>query len=148
MCTRCGTEKDLDEFYTGRNQCKVCLDFSAKRWRAENRGRYLENTLKWNVANSEKRRESKLKDRYKINLVEYNQMFSDQNGVCKICAHPETIVDKRNGKIRPLSVDHDHLTGEIRGLLCNACNTGIARFKDDPKVLRAATKYLEDNSDE
>jgi Recombination endonuclease VII len=50
-------------------------------------------------------------------------MLAAQGGVCAICRKPEMIVDERTpGGIRRLAIDHDHVTGRIRGLLCNRCN--------------------------
>lgn len=71
----------------------------------------------------------------------YNQMFEAQNGVCKICGNPET--HRRNGRVKALAIDHCHKTGVIRGLLCSECNTGLGKMKDDPKILRKAAEYLE-----
>jgi len=44
---------------------------------------------------------------------------------------------------KQLDVDHCHTTGEVRGLLCNRCNTGIGQFKDNPNILRSAARYLD-----
>ena len=64
----------------------------------------------------------------------YEAMLAQQNGVCAIC---ETRPDDR-----PLCVDHDHATGEVRGLLCHSCNVGLGNYKDDPRRTRRATAYL------
>ena len=73
---------------------------------------------------------------------QYVAMLESQNGECAICG---TTVGHRskNGVDSRLAVDHDHKTGQIRGLLCNACNRGLGRFKDSPNLLRAALRYLE-----
>lgn len=68
-------------------------------------------------------------------------MLSAQAGVCAICKCPET--SKWKGRIRQLAVDHDHVTGHVRGLLCDNCNSGVGSFRNEPAVLRAAAAYLE-----
>lgn len=55
-----------------------------------------------------------------------------QGGRCLLC-----------GEVKPLAVDHDHVTGAVRGLLCKGCNTGIGLLREDPMLLRAAARYLE-----
>jgi hypothetical protein len=71
----------------------------------------------------------------------FGRLFEEQGGVCKICGNPET--HRRNGRIKAIAIDHCHKTGVIRGLLCSDCNTGIGKLKDDPKILRQAAEYLE-----
>ena len=94
-----------------------------------------------------------LQRHYGISYTEYAQMFADQDGVCAICGLEETALipgrktsEGRSGA-RDLSVDHDHLTGAIRGLLCNACNHILGEAKDNAKVLRAAADYLDKHSE-
>lgn len=58
-----------------------------------------------------------------------------QCGRCAICATPVT-------RERGLQVDHCHKSGDVRGLLCAACNLGLGQFRDDPKLLQAAIEYL------
>jgi hypothetical protein len=70
----------------------------------------------------------------------FNAMLAEQGGVCAICGQPETAT--RNGKVRWLCVDHDHKTGDVRGLLCVGCNTAIGYAQDDPTRLEAAAAYL------
>jgi hypothetical protein len=62
-----------------------------------------------------------------------------QNGVCAICGSPPT--GTRSHGL--LAIDHCHDTLKIRGLLCNNCNNGLGRFKDNPDSLRKAADYLE-----
>lgn len=81
------------------------------------------------------------RNKFGLTLEEYFKMHDAQGGACASCGFPET--ERRNGKIRWLAVDHCHSTGAIRGLLCGNCNQGIGRFRDDPKLLRAAADYLE-----
>ena len=76
----------------------------------------------------------------RISKVQFDALLAKQGGLCAICRQPETYI--RRGHVRALSLDHDHVTGQTRGLLCNACNTGIGRFADDPKRLQAAARYL------
>lgn len=78
-----------------------------------------------------------LQTRYGITIEEFDRMFALQSGVCAICHKPE----KDNYK-RRLSVDHDHNTGKVRGLLCHACNTAIGKFGDNPDRLESAARYL------
>ncbi len=79
--------------------------------------------------------------KYGITSEQYELMLISQNGVCKICGQPET---KRNApnQIQILSVDHDHQTGKVRGLLCHSCNRGLGAFKDNVTFLDAASAYL------
>lgn len=79
---------------------------------------------------------ARLKCGYNLSLEDFERMLQSQNNVCAICKMPNS-----NGK--RLSVDHDHSTGQIRGLLCAQCNFAIGHMKDDPNRLRAAAVYLE-----
>ena len=61
-------------------------------------------------------------------------MLTEQGGACGICGEAPTI--------RALHVDHDHETGQVRGLLCQPCNHGLGNFKDDLNRLAGAMRYL------
>lgn len=65
-------------------------------------------------------------------------MLIAQEYRCAICS-----TDKPTGKWKVFAVDHDHTTGQIRGLLCNECNRGMGLLKDDASLLRSAAEYLE-----
>lgn len=83
-----------------------------------------------------------LKRSFGITLEDFQKMGTKQNWVCKICKKPETVFDKRINTTRNLTVDHDHKTGKIRGLLCTNCNKGLGMFKDDKNLLKNAIEYL------
>ena len=73
--------------------------------------------------------------------IEYRSLFEQQRGVCAICGKSEYSRDTI-GNIKQLSVDHDHVTGEIRGLLCNNCNRGLGFFQDNIDYLKSAIAFL------
>lgn len=81
----------------------------------------------------------KIKRLYGLTLAEYDAMVIAQENRCAICRTDEP--GGHGG--RTWHVDHDHETGRVRGLLCSPCNTGLARFGDNPAVLRRAAEYLE-----
>jgi hypothetical protein len=74
---------------------------------------------------------------YGISMQEYRRLWLKQNGVCAICRQPEH--SERNNL---LTVDHDHVSGHVRGLLCSHCNRAIGLLQDDPKVITAAAAYV------
>lgn len=67
-------------------------------------------------------------------------LLAAQGGVCACCGQPETAV--RGGKTKNLATDHDHVTGVVRGVLCNRCNVAIGMMDDDPDRLIAAAEYV------
>jgi hypothetical protein len=73
--------------------------------------------------------------KYSMRSADYERMLNHQNGGCAICGtKPE------DGK--RLDIDHDHSSGEVRGLLCGLCNRACGLFKEDPKVIRQAANYV------
>jgi len=100
--------------------------------------RYLRQ---WRRNNGRKSKELDLLKHYNITLDEYHDMLEKQNSVCAICGKPEFVKDN-NGKTRSLAVDHDHATGEVRGLLCTNCNKALGHIQDSPTLLQSALAYL------
>ncbi len=78
---------------------------------------------------------------YGCSASQFDAMFAAQDGKCAICGSLETRMQR--SRLRRLSVDHDHVTGKIRALLCGACNSGLGSFEHDPTVLEAAITYLQ-----
>lgn len=73
-------------------------------------------------------------------MEQYDEMLKAQDNVCAICGSEETYV--RYGVVGKLAIDHDHETGQVRGLLCSRCNSGIGLLGDDPERAQAAVDYL------
>jgi hypothetical protein len=82
---------------------------------------------------SSKGLDSKLRHNYGITLDTFEKMIETCLNKCQICGD--------SFKSRP-PIDHDHKTGEVRGLLCKRCNVGIGMFLDNPELLKSAIKYL------
>lgn len=68
---------------------------------------------------------------YKMSVADYQKMWNSQDGKCAICDTSEK-----------LDVDHDHATGKVRALLCQAHNKGLGLFTDSPDLLERAASYL------
>ena len=73
--------------------------------------------------------------KFGITAADFADMLDQQAGLCRICCEP-----MRPGK--ETHVDHDHVTGRVRGLLCHHCNRGLGCFRDRPEVLEHAAVYL------
>lgn len=110
------------------------------KWRTENKDRAKENHKKWRDENPDKIRSQAMKYKYKITLKDYETLLILQDFKCAICSRHE----EENRK--PFVVDHDHNTGEVRGLLCFRCNTGIGQLGDSTLLLSKAIQYLNSNN--
>lgn len=90
-------------------------------WRAS-------HPLEWNAITKTR----DLRRRYKLSRSEYLELVELAAGQCAIC-HDQ----------KPLTIDHDHKTGKVRGLLCRQCNLGLGGFADSIERITNALKYLE-----
>jgi len=160
ICTKCKQEKSIDVFYKNasqgdglHNECKICADTYKKQHQKNNPTKYSEYSRKYRQNNLEKSKESQrkyrtkhaesmlnksFKYRFNITLDDYNKMSEKQNGVCAICGEV-------NGKGRRLAVDHNHITGEIRGLLCMKCNVAVGKWGEDMQLFEKTLSYLKEN---
>jgi hypothetical protein len=89
-----------------------------------------------------KRLDAKLQKTYRITLEQYNSLLQSQNFLCAICKTHRDFMDKKKGIKRSLAVDHCHLTGKVRGLLCHRCNTAIGLFHESFTTVENALNYL------
>jgi hypothetical protein len=159
-CRICGEIKDLDDFYKcagmadgHRHDCKVCNLAARKAKYIENPAPYIARVKRWQQENSERvneyRREYRrrpdrqradrdghLRRKYGITLADYERMFEAQGGVCAICgeSRPED---------RTLHIDHDHKSGEVRGLLCFRCNNSLGDLRENYDLFQCAADYLD-----
>ena len=116
-----------------------------RTYRETHREQYLETKRKYREAHREQlcalaRKEYKEHpERAKIRKLKYKygvldggkQLLAERGEVCQLCGKEEN----------PLSIDHNHITGVVRGLLCKTCNVGLGMFHDDPALLRKAADY-------
>lgn len=94
-----------------------------------------------NRKRKEQNRELYYKKRYGITISEYNALLIKQNNCCTICNIKE--VDINHGRNTYFAVDHCHVSGKVRGLLCYKCNSLLGFVNDDIETLKNAIKYLE-----
>jgi hypothetical protein len=122
VCRRCHEEKpNTSEFFrrdksngVGRI-CKVCQARRSKE------------------SNPNGNREAHLRHAYGMTLEEYHSRIAQQGGVCPICLKRE-----------PITVDHDHVDGHVRAIVCYGCNTALGQLFDDPIVVDRAAQYIRD----
>lgn len=108
-----------------RERIRTDVDAQEKR-KAQSRKVYLEKPeVRRRV------RSAMLLRKYGITIEQYEEIYNHQEGKCEIC-----------GKFFPvLAVDHNHATGQIRGLLCRDCNAGFGLLKEDIEILNNAIVY-------
>ncbi len=122
----------------GRKQEAAYRDRERDKLNAYNRERYRADP----AAACRKSKGCRFRQKYwphltaKQALAEWDRLFQAQGGRCDICK-----------KDRPLDVDHCHVTGQVRALLCNGCNTAIARVDEDFNVALGVAKYIQRHKD-
>jgi len=118
-CTRCKTDKpETAEFFPLHNKKRNGLDSWCRECRATYRSGINRGKFRSVIS------DAALKE------------LKDTTHECVICGSAETLV-----------VDHDHVTGKVRGMLCNHCNRGLGHFRDDPTLLEFAAQYLYASAD-
>lgn len=121
-CTKCLKTKKEFEFSKNNNArdglqnwCKSCLSQYNKEFK---------------LANREFSKRAHHKSRYNLTPAEFDTLSK----VCQIC-----------GTEKDLCIDHNHIFGFVRGILCGHCNRGLGNFKEDIDLLKKAMRYLEEN---
>jgi hypothetical protein len=158
-CALCKMEKPTDEFgkrkrtkistgeiyYGLRSKCIPCERIYHAKWKgkyyAANKDEVNSKRKIVRAANPEKAWEVMIKTRYGVTAEQYYGVLKAQGGGCGICGAQHA---GRKGQ-KKLHVDHDHVTGDFRGLLCAKCNTALGKFDDDVDLLQKAISYLSSN---
>ena len=122
------------QFYKDNPDKKKSKD---KKYRDKNKLRLNAMNRKWRKNNPEVVRKHNLKKYFGLTVQDYDNMYIEQGGCCAICGTHQSELKLR------LSVDHDHETGQLRGLLCGSCNTALGLLKDSIGILDNAISYLE-----
>ena len=139
ICTNCNTEKPKSEFKNrGGNQkhllkswCKTCHYKHHKSWVDSNpeKVRTYRAKDKWTL--------KKRTARHGISEEDFWSMYENQDGSCVICDKAIQAEDS--------AIDHNHQTGEVRGILCKSCNRGLGLLGDSVENLKRAVEYLKEN---
>ena len=125
-CTKCGEEKPINDF-AKRNNRKSGIQSSCKECNVKNK------------QDAQYYRDWKLKAVYGITREDYNSLREKQNNCCAICG-----IHEKHAKNSTLCVDHNHDTGEVRGLLCHKCNAAIGLLQDNHEFCFNASEYLKE----
>ena len=138
VCSGCGYALSLDHFYPNSrakygvaSRCKPCANLSGKKWKEANPEKVREINRRAN-------KKSHRKTKYGLTPEDFSEMLIKCASACTICRIPfQTPTDAH--------VDHDHVTGKIRNLLCRKCNLALGLLGDDLELLIRAALYLIQN---
>lgn len=123
VCGSCGQEKPVGQYRGGSKRCKACVSSEGRRKRA--------------VPSSRRTARDRSYQRlYGITLAEYERMARRQRWRCAVCDRKAYPAGSR------LVVDHNHATGEVRGLLCQPCNSALGLMGEKAERLVSAARYL------
>lgn len=124
------------------SHCKECSRSKQKEWCKTRLPHLAKKKMEHYPKHIGRMRNTYLKNTHGITSEEYEAMLKTQNGVCAICFKPQT---SRHSDY--LYVDHDHVSGKVRGLLCTHCNMGLGQLKDDPEIMEEAARYIRRHRD-
>lgn len=96
------------------------------------------------LSGQEYRRQWHTVKKYNLTLMDFEVLWQAFRGKCGICGIDMALPSNSKGQaLNVVAIDHNHVTGNIRGLLCNACNKGLGLFRDNVHNLQQAIKWLE-----
>lgn len=151
FCNRCFSYKFESEFYgfSGKYRkeyaCKKCVNIRRRKYYQKNKVHIIAVAKKYRDKNRERVLHNKRKQAYGITSTQYKTMLKEQNFVCAVCKNPETSKvgkGKHATKVNSLSVDHNHRTGKIRGLLCSKCNRALGYLQESVDIMKSLISYI------
>jgi hypothetical protein len=101
-------------------------------WNRTHKEQILAYQKRYHAENARKRKNDELQKLYGMSIDDFDKLAKEQDYRCKGC-----------NKIKKLVVDHNHVTGEVRGLLCNKCNPALGLLEDNKETLRALILHLD-----
>ena len=154
-CPHCKTWKLHKEFHKHASEvsglCSLCTSCETvyqrpfrKQYHKKNREKIIKKATQWNKTNKDKRKKQRCYDlevrrnyerrsKYGLSPEQYKQMWEEQRGKCALPSCGKDIAH----------VDHDHITGIVRGLLCQTCNGALGLFYDNSALMRNAADYID-----
>lgn len=127
---------------SGHRTCRECHRARDRERHVRDHAKRREAGLRWYRDKDETEKRAYRLKRYGLTPEQYDVLLTQQGGVCAICG-----TDEPGGRWGTMfSVDHDHASGAVRGLLCGGCNLVLGHAKDDAARLRAAARYLEEKA--
>ncbi|WP_363320157.1 endonuclease VII domain-containing protein [Thiothrix sp.] len=140
-CGKCGQSKPETDFYKRRDTkdglqvcCKQCARDYRETHTVKESNRLSDHKRHKTPKGLVERRDQYLWRRYALTYEKEQAMLEEQGYKCAIC---DTDVSAKRHR-----VDHCHTTKLVRGILCDGCNVGLGRFKDNPETLMAAADYI------
>lgn len=137
-CKRCGA---TESFYKSQpSYCKDCMRTMSRNWERANPEQRRLSKLKYQRRPDVKlkRKARYIESAHGLLPGQFDDLLTNQQSKCGICG--TEISNEPNHKTH---IDHDHVSGRIRGLLCDYCNHGLGNFKDDMGLLQKAIEYLQ-----
>lgn len=151
VCARCRESKAVTDFHVRRQtadgRCLYCKRCKSSIDVEKRNKRMAQMTLREIASMKEAQRSVQYRHKYGITVVDYDDMYASRNGICDVCGKPdkatETGDNSRTRSPKHLMVDHDHVTGRVRGLIHHTCNIMLGIFQDSPEIIKRAVDYLE-----
>lgn len=123
---------------------KEAIKRARDKYRASVKGKLKEKeyNAKWYRENKEHKRILDRLRKYDLTFHEYDTLLKRQDGSCALCNRPPK-TKKTHNSIDGFVIDHCHITGAVRGLLCSTCNLAIGLLEDSPDLVLKAYEYLQ-----